>query len=571
MIIRLRLTILMSLLVVALLIGQAMLGLAAADPKGSASEPGRVAELNQGGTPVAGEPIVITAQPEPPDANPTGDQVLRLAGPADGPESLDPARSRDLATNFLIRQIFRGLTRLDSDLLPVPELAERIEIGADGTEYTFHLRDEITFHDGTPIEAADVVASLTRALSPSTTNGDVNELGGPSFLSDIDGAADVISGEATELRGVTAVNDRIVQIRLVEPRATFLMKLASAPASIVDAKQVAGDAERWRSPNGSGPFKVSEWVEGEQLALQAFESYFSGTPPLRRVDVLLGPNALQSYNLYQAGEIDIDSIGINVLDRVLSPESGMEDEVTVTPLFAVDYIAFRTDIEPMDDPMIRRAIQLGFPRAKVADVTFGGYVDPAAGLVPNGMLGVDWPVDALPYDLGAAREAIAQSRFGSAENVPPIRIYSASATGSESLRDILGQDLGLTVEVIAVDWPDFMDGLARREYPAYELYWGADYPDPESFLWTLFGTGRADNYIDYSNPIFDDLLQQAASEQDVAPRAALYEQAQQALMDDLMLIPLYYDVSYSVAKPFVHGLEMTPLGILRLETVWLER
>lgn len=560
-----------AIIIVALLFGQATIGFSSASSYDSTRGAGAIRGLRQDGTPAADDAIVLTAYPEPLQAHPTGDQVLRLAGPADGPESLDPARSRDLASAFLIRLSFRGLTRLDGDLQPVPELAERIEISADGLTYTFLLRDGVSFHDGLAIEASDVVASLTRALSPSTANGEIARLGGPTFLSDIDGAGEVMSGAAAELRGVEALDERTVRIRLSAPRSTFLMKLASAPASIVDAEQTISDPDWWRHPNGSGPFAVRTWEPNEQLTLERFEGFFAGPPPLKRIDVLLGANALQSFNLYQAGEIDVDSVGVNVLDRVLAPESGMRDEVVVTPLFAVDYLAFRTDVEPMDDPMIRQAIQLGFPRAKVADVSYEGYVEPATGLIPNGMLGRDWTADMLPYDLEAARQAVAQSRYGAAENVPPIRIYAAGGDVSESFRDVLQADLGLTIEVIAIDWNEFMGGLARREYSAYELYWSADYPDPETFLWTLFGTGRADNYIGYSNPAFDDLLSQAAAEQDPERRGDLHAQAQQVLLDDNMLIPIYFDVSYSVTKPYVKGLDVTPLGILRLETVWLER
>ncbi|MGH2559563.1 MAG: ABC transporter substrate-binding protein [Thermomicrobiales bacterium] len=558
-------------MVATLLTGQLLIGVAAATTAIGGSSATSFRGLNQDGTPAAGEPLVITAQPEPLDANPSGDQVLRLAGPVVGPETLDPARSRDLASAFLIRQIFRGLTRFDAELQPIPELAEQIEISADGLEYTFTLREGITFHDGSLIESPDIEESLTRALRPTTVGGGATELGGPTFLSDIDGAAEVVSGATTTLRGIESVDERTVHIRLSAPRSTFLMKLASAPASIVDTAQIAIEADWWRMPNGSGPFVVAAWDDDEQLTLEPFEHFHSGTPPLKRIDILLGANAQQSFNLYQAGEIDLDSVGINVLDRVMAPESELRHEVTVTPLFAADYIAFRTGVEPMDDPMVRRAVQLGFPREKVARVTYEGYVEPAAGIVPHGMLGKDWPVDGLPYDLEAAREAIAQSRYGSADNVPPIRIYSSSGSGAESLRDVLRRDLGLTVEVIAIDWAEFMDGLSARQYPAYELYWGADYPDPESFLWTLFGTGRADNYIDYSNPTFDDLLEQAAAQRDAEARSALYARAQQVLMDDVMLIPLYYDVSYTVVKPHVKNLAVTSLGILRLETVWVER
>ncbi|MER3485368.1 MAG: hypothetical protein C4345_04715 [Chloroflexota bacterium] len=158
---------------------------------------------------------VIVANDVPISANPRGDQTLRLAGPLDGPESLDPAFTRDLATAFIARQIFRGLTRFDDALQPVPELARRIEISADGREYTFTLRDNAVFQDGRRITADDVVFSLQRALDPATAGGDASLLAGPTFLSDIQGADQLIAGEATTLTGVTAIDQSTVRIRLV--------------------------------------------------------------------------------------------------------------------------------------------------------------------------------------------------------------------------------------------------------------------------------------------------------------------------------------------------------------------
>ncbi len=517
------------------------------------------------------EPIVLEAVDEARNASPSGEQVLRIAGPTDGPESLDPALSRDLSSAFLIRQIFRGLTRLDKDLNPVPELADRIEISADGLVYTFHIRSNATFQTGRAINSDDVAFSLSRAVNPATGNGDPASLGGPTFLSDIVGFQEVLSGSAGLLSGVRAIDASTVEIRLSAPRSTFLMKLASAPGSIVDPDDLAR-SDDWRlKPNGSGPFAVSSWAPDDNMILTRYDDFFAGKPPIERVEIRLGSNALQSFNLYQSGQIDIDSVSVSGIDRVMSAESGMSDQVTVTPLFAVDYIAFRTDIAPLDDPQIRKALQLGFPRDKIASVSFDGHLEAAAGLIPTGMLGQTWPVMWPEYDLDAAKTAIAQSSYGSADKVPPIQIYIAGYFGAESLRDFVRDSLGLTIEVINVDWPEFVNGLANQIYPAHELYWGADYPDPESLLGSLFGTGNPDNYVGYSNPEFDQLLAEAAVEQDGTARAALYTRAQQLLVDDAVIIPLYYDVAFTLQQPYVQGLELTALGILRLDSVWLER
>jgi oligopeptide transport system substrate-binding protein len=519
----------------------------------------------------AQQPTIIEAVDMPRAATPSGEQVLRLAGPAQGPDTLDPAYSRDLSSAFLIRQVYRGLTRLDRDLNPVPEIADRIEISEDGLAYRFHIRSNATFQNGRPINADDVVFSLSRAIDPATAGGDLSQLGGPTFLSDIEGYDAVLAGDSETLSGVKAVDANTVEIRLSAPRSTFLMKLASAPASIVDPDDVQRGEDWWRQPNGSGPFAISEWTPNEMMILTPFDDFFDGAPALERVEIRLGANALQSFNLYQSGDIEVDSVSVGGIDRVRSEESGLSDQLTVTPLFAVDYIALRTDVAPLDDPLIRKALQLAFPRDKVADVTYDGHLEPAQGMIPTGMLGQAWPVDWPTFDLEAAKAAIAESSYGSPENVPPIQIYVSGYAGAEALRDSLEVSLGLTVEVIDVDWPDFINGLSNHNYPAHELYWGADYPDPESLLWTLFGSGRPDNYIGYDNPRLNQLLAEAAAEQDPEARALLYQQAQQILVDDAVILPLYYDVAYTLQKPYVRGLELTALGILRLDSVWLER
>jgi oligopeptide transport system substrate-binding protein len=371
---------------------------------------------------------------------------------------------------------------------------------------------------------------------------------------------------------VTVVDERTLEIRLSAPRSTFLMKIAAAPASVIDRQEAEESSDWWRAPNGSGPFEIAEWRRDELMVLAPFDEFFAGRAALDRVEIRLGANALQSFNLYQAGEIDIDSLSVFGIDRALAPESGLSDQVTITPLFAVNYVALRTDLAPLDDPAIRRALQLAFPREKIALVSYDGHVAPARGLIPDGMLGRDWPVEWPAYDPEAALAAIAESRYGSVENVPPIQIYiTGGYTGAEAMRDYIMHSIGLRIEVIQVEWEEFIGNLGRRVYPAHELYWGADYPDPESLLESLFGSRSADNYVGYHNPAFDELLDGAAQEQDPDARATLYLQAQQLLVDDGVIIPFYFDVAYTLQRPYVKGLELTPLGILRLDSVWMER
>jgi oligopeptide transport system substrate-binding protein len=522
-------------------------------------------------TPAAGSVIVIEANDRPSESNPTGRQELRLAGSILDPAPLDPALARDVNSAFMTRQVFRGLTRFDENLQPVPELAQRIEISPDGLTYRIQLRDDARFSDGSQITAEDVVFSLTRALNPETAVESGAPLAGPSYLGDIVGADELIRGEASELSGLRVIEDRTLEIDLKAPRATFLMKLASAPAAIVDPDDVARGGEWWRDPNASGPYVVDVWRPEDELQLYGNEHYVGGIPDLRRVTFRLGPSAANPFNLYQADEIDVASVPNQAIDRISDEESPLLPELDVSPVLSTTYIAFRTDVAPMDDPEIRRAVQLAFPRWKVAEILLSGRQETANGLIPPGTLGRNWPHTAPAQDLDGARAAIARSSYGSAENVPPIMIYGTSPYGSQALRDVLQRELGLTVEVLDVHWPQFNQGLSKKMFPAYELNWVADFPDPETFLWNLFASSSPDNYSEYSNPAFDALLDEAAATLDVDARAALYAKAEAVLLGDNAVLPLVHDVRYTLMKPWVKGLDITPLGMLYLENAWLER
>jgi peptide/nickel transport system substrate-binding protein/oligopeptide transport system substrate-binding protein len=522
-------------------------------------------------TPTAGEPVVIEAKARPRVSHPTGTQELRLAGTILDPAPLDPAFARDVDSAFLTRQFYRGLTRFDENLEPVPELADRIEISPDGLTYRFRKSENAKFADGSPITAEDVVSSLTRALDPRTAAEVGQPLAGPSYLSDIEGADELIRGEATTLAGARVIDEQNLELVLKEPRATFLMKLATAPGAIVDPEDVARGGEWWRHPNSSGPFVVDYWAPEEELRLAPNANYVGGKPDLERITFRLGPGAGNAFNLYEANEIDITSVPIPAIDRVSDPDSPLLPELDVSPILATQYIAFRTDVAPMDDPEIRRAVQLAFPRWKVADIMLNGRQEVANGLIPPGTLGRDWPALAPEQDLEAAREAIANSSYGSADRVPPIRIYGAGPYGSGALRDVLKSELGLQVEVLDVNWPQFNQGLSQKEFPAYELQWVADFPDPETFLRSLFYSASPDNYSAYANPRFDALLDEAARTLDVDQRAKTYAEAEAVLFADNVVLPLAHDVRYTLMKPWVHGLDVTPLGLNYLESGWVER
>jgi ABC-type transport system substrate-binding protein len=504
------------------------------------------------------------------DARTPGDRQagegLRVAGPNYPVATLDPALTRDLPTMTIVRQIFRGLLRFDASLNAVADLANLIESSEDMIGFVFQLVDGAAFADGRPITSDDVIASYERALNPDTAGGVVDALGAVPYLRGIRGASDVLAGRGTALPGLTIIDERTLGIELDAPDSTFLLRLASVPTAIVDTKQArVAEAAWWQSPNASGPFEIASFTL-DAVHLVPNEYYPGQLAHVPSVTFLTGDSASNPFNLFQRGAVDLAPTVSGSDGRLAKdPACAIDADVTSTPLFVTAFIAFGNVEPPLDDVHVRRALQRLIDPGLIAASTFAGGVTPAQGLIPPGMLDRDWPSDMSSPDFAAARNHLAASRYGSGANVPAFSIYAADIEPVEALRDIAADELGMKIEAVMVNWPDFLQGLVERRFAAYSLYWGADYPDPAAFLDMLFRSDGSDNYTGYSNPAFDAILAMARRESDINRRAALYSDAQKLLIEDAAVIPLYHDVSVSLARPGIDGLELTPMGLLGLE------
>lgn len=494
---------------------------------------------------------------------------LRLAGPTQGLETLDPALARDMSTNFVIRQVSRGLMSYDEQLLPVPELAASVAVSDDQTTFTFTLREDVLFHDGRPVDAEDVAWSLARALHPATAAAAGVALSGTTFLSDIGGADDVMAGKAETLAGIEVIDARSLRITLEGPSTTFLMRLASVPASILDRKQDTASPDWWTAINGSGPYRVAAVDPSTSLQLEAVATWRGSDVPVRDVHVRLGLNASAPENLLQSGQIDLlDDAHPALVPLLKDSATGLDGyQVFEMPQFAMSYVAFGGNEEPLDDIHVRRAIQLAFDVPAYVEAAVGETVMLPEGLVPQGVLGRAWRMALPEADLDAAREELASSRYGDAGSVPVIRIHAADISPVEAMRDVLGASLGLRIEAVQVNWSDFLDGLSARTWDAYSLFWGMDYPDPEALLRMLWESGSADNYTGYRNDDFDAVLAASRNEPDDIVRQDLYMEAQRILIDDAVVIPLYVPRRYTFARPGFSHIPVTSMGLLGLERV----
>jgi len=521
-------------------------------------------------TPLPTGTITPTGSPTPtgtitPTVTP-GTGTLNLYGT--DPVTLDPAVSGETTSHQFIAQIYSGLVRLDEELATVPDIAASWEVSPDRLTYTFHLRDDVVFHDGRAVTAEDFKYSWERACNPATASGVAG-----TYLGDIAGARDVIEGRAAEISGVRVVNDATLEVTIDAPKVYFLSKLTYPTAFVVDSNNVDEGANWWRHPNGTGPFKFKEWQDFSLLVLERNDRYYGEMAALASVEYHLWAGV--PMNLYETGEIDVAGVSAIYIDRVTDPAGPFYNELQTTPELSFSWVGFNVTKPPFDDVNVRRAFTMALDKDRMIALIFRDLVQRAEGILPPGIPGYNPDLVGLDYNVAAARELINQSSYGDVANLPPITITTGGYGGliSPVLEAAVTQwreNLGVEVTVRVLDPNYYVYNLKAEKDEMFDMGWVADYPHPEDFLGVLFRTGAENNFAEYSNPAFDALIDQAGVEADAAASLELYRQAEQMLVNDAAILPLWFGENFVLVKPHVHGYVVNPLGFAWLNKVTIE-
>jgi len=511
--------------------------------------------------------ILNPAAPHPTSAMQT-DVPLEQALVLEGGESTN-ARSFDPATTLSggDNRVFSGLVSFDPSLHLIPDLAERWEVSADGTVYTFTLRQNAKFHDGRPVTAQDVVYSWERAASPALASDAVL-----TYLGDILGIREVTDGEAEHIRGLKVVDNHTLQVTIDAPKPYFLLKLTFATAFIVDKANVESGEEWYRRPNGTGPYKLVEWTRFERKVYEANPEFYLGAPSIPYIVVKL--YAGEGQRLYESDAIDIT--GIYSVERFTDPTEPLHRELVTGVNLCTHYVVFDVRRPPFDDLNVRKAFSMAFDRQKYIGVVLDGQALPAHGLFPPGLPGFNSALKGLPYDPAQARQLLAQSRYGGPDGLPRI-VFSNIGIGSyigadvAAMAEMWEQNLGVRITVENLEPDTYSEQIhAGNHGQLFSGGWCADYPDPENFADVLFHSSSPRNDGGYSNSQLDALLEAARVEQGVMERMALYQQAEQIIVEDAAALFTIYSLSYQLVKPYVKGYVFTPIDIPIERYMWLE-
>jgi oligopeptide transport system substrate-binding protein len=484
------------------------------------------------------------------------------------PPTLDPAIAGDAASCQLIMEVFSGLVRLDDSLKAVPDIAESWQVSGDGQVYTFKLRRGVDFQNGREVKSSDFKYSWERACDPATGSKTAS-----TYFADIVGVNDELAGKTKEISGVKVIDDYTLQVTIVQPRSYFLDKVSYPCFFAVDQTNVASGEEWWRQPNGTGPFKLKQWQRNQSIILERNDLYYGKQAMVNQVFFHL--YAGSAMDLYETGQIDAVGFGTDYIDRVTASDSPFYHQMEITPELSFFYIGFNCNKPPFDDVNVRRAFAMAIDKDRIISQIFRNMVQKADGILPPAMPGFNQNLKGLGFDPLQAQALIKASKYGDVSKLPPITFTVGGEGGLISsdlsaIIDQLRQNLGVEVKVRQLDPDRYTFHLKDELNNLFNSGWVADYPHPQDFLDVLFHGSSEGNTGQYSNPNVDSLLDRANAEQDVNKSFALYQQAEQIIVNDAACIPLSFGKDYILVKPYVKDYQLNPMGFVMLNNISIE-
>jgi ABC-type oligopeptide transport system substrate-binding subunit len=504
--------------------------------------------------------------------------TLRLAMP-DALPTVDPALVADEENVQLASLLYSGLVRLDPSYHVVPDAAARIAVSPDHRVYTFYLRPNLKFSNGDPLDADAFAYSITRSLNPA-----VKSPSAPTYLLDIAGAAAYLAGKAKTVTGIKVVSPRVLQITARWPVPYFLLELTYPTSFVLDPKSIAKsgpiDNFGWYSnPVGTGPYRLKSWTPNSRMVLTRNPNYYGTYPSVKTITISLGPLQGQGTDLYSYVTHNLDVVNLPVYDAALWKQPGIRETKALS--IAGIYLSWTT--KPFDNIHVRRALALALNRNALITGKLASIVTPFAGYVPPGETGYDPKLRPTPYDPRKAQRELALGGFSNVQKFPAITIYygvdpNNPSPVAASLIDHLAKaiakawttNLKLTVDTRAL-WQNTLNTrAATNSLPVYISGWSADYPDGHDWLSGQWRTKALNNNVQFSDPAFDAVDEQADVTWPKSARAKLYDRAQQMLVNDVAWIPLYIPHRLVYIRPTVTNLVLTGYGLIPRQGSWAQ-
>jgi len=486
---------------------------------------------------------------------------------------LDPADVTDGESITVMNNIFEGLVRYKSGSTEVePCLATSWDTSSDGLVWTFHLRKNVKFQDGTPFNADAVVFSYERQRD---TNHPFHQYGKWEYW----------GWCFSEIAKTEKVDDLTVKITLSQPFAPFLSTMAMFTMDVVSPTNCNQWKDQWFAhPVGTGPFSFVEWVKGDHVTLQKNPSYWGTEPKIDTLIFRVIDDPSSRYLALQKGEVQ----GMEFPNPTDLPKITQDSTLTVlsAPGLNVGYLAMNVGTDtpgfqkPFADVRVRQAINYAINKKDIVSQLYKGTAIPAVNPIPPTLWGYNDTVQDYSYDPAKAKELLKEAGYpnGFKTNLWAMPVSRPYMFDPKAIATAIQADLkqvGIDAEIVTYDWGTYLQKTEAGEHAMCLLGWTADYADPDDFLYVLLDSdaakvGSAGNVAFYRNATVHTLNKEAQMTTDLNKRIDYYKQVQQIVHDDAPWVPLAYATQTLVFAKNVKGFVLYPTGDYHFDTVYFD-
>lgn len=501
-----------------------------------------------------------------------------------GIATLDPAFAKNQSIMWAVHQIYNTLVQIDNNMNLVPSLAKSWDESADNLTFTFHLRNDVYFQDndafpggkGRKMTANDVVYSFNRIMDKNTASS----------------GAWIFNGRVDTTEPFRAIDDTTFQLKLLKPFHPIIGVMSMQYCSIIPHEVVEKYGKDFRRhPCGTGPFQLVAWEEEQAMILKKNPDYFekdstgARLPYLDGIKITFLQNKATEFLEFQQKRLDfINEIDPSFKDEVLTKGGELrkqwKDKIKLVKHtgLTIEYLGFLCDssLDVVKNSVtknfkIRQAINYGINKKKLILYIRNSIGTPAtSGFVPAGFPSFDSAkVKGYHYDVQKALQLLQEAGYPNGNGLPPLKLLTVplyADVASYIANELLQIGIKINVEVIQKSL--LLEQTAKSEALFFRGSWIADYPDAENFLSVFYGKNPAPpNYTRYNNPKFNQLYESSLSEKNDSVRYSIYQQADQLMIKDAPVVPLWYDMIIWLVQPNVQNFIPNSLNLLELRRV----
>ncbi len=499
----------------------------------------------------------------------------------EGVATLDPAFAKSQATIWTSHQLYNTLVQTDSSLNIVPSLARSWQVSDDKLLYTFHLRNDVWFHDnpafangkGRRMKAADIAYSLGRIMNKATASS----------------GAWIFNNRVNSTNAFTAVDDSTFQLKLIRPFHPILGILTMPYCSVIPKEVVEKYGKDFRShPCGTGPFQFQFWEEGQALVLHKNLRYFEKDdqgkplPYLDAVKISFLDSRATEFLAFQQGQLSfINDVDASFKDEVLTKAGELRKDwqqkvvLDKHAYLNTEYLGILVDDNnpvvkntPFQVKAVRQAINSAINRKKLIMYMRNSIgIAAEGGFVPAGLPSRNAEiVKGYQYDPSKARRLLREAGFENGNGLPAVTLLTIpnyADIGSFVAKQL--EEIGIKVQVEVIQKSLLLEQTAKSKAPFFRGSWIADYPDAENYMSMFYSKNPAPpNYTRYNNPAFDALYNKSLVEDNDTIRYSLYRQMDQIVINYAPVVPLFYDMVIHLVHKNVSGIRTNALNLLEL-------